>query len=147
MPSSPLPSAVTGRPRDTASSKWPKIPLRGKGDRDVTTRICETRRRPSKSTESHVTGSHRAQSHRAALRKLVSAELENLPRVKAERCPRAAYGSFVAQVLTAVHHEKDRERAAKGAAEALRNRCRLSRWNERDRRVQRLRGWLSGAAS
>lgn len=101
----------------------------------MTTRICETRRRPAK----------HAEPHSAALRKLVSAELENLPRVKAEPCPRAAHGPFLDQVLTAVPHENGKEPVAKGAAKALRDRYRRSRWNERDRRVQRLRGWLSGA--
>ena len=121
----------------------------------MTTRICETRRRPTKgfgphlaepfAVESPSTQPHSARPHGAALRKLVSAELEKRPRVKAEPCPRAAHGSFLDRVLTAVRPENDMEPVTKGAAEALRNRYRLSRWNERDRRVQRLRCWLSGA--
>lgn len=126
----------------------------------MTTRIYETRRRPSKGFGAHIAEppvaeyvvvkyhspkSSVVKTHHTALRKLISAELGKLPRVKAEPCPRAAHGSFLERVLTAVHLENGMEPVTKGAAEALRNRYRLSRWNERDRRVQRLRCWLSGA--
>ncbi|MBB5850377.1 hypothetical protein ACFQ05_31840 [Amycolatopsis umgeniensis] len=70
----------------------------------MTTRICETRRRPG--------------THAGALRMLVSAELEKPPRVAVKP-----------------------EAPAKNDA----TRYHFPRWNPRDRRVQRLRGWLSGA--
>ncbi|RSN19258.1 hypothetical protein DMC61_40425 [Amycolatopsis sp. WAC 04169] len=86
----------------------------------MTTRICETRRRPGT----------RAPARRAPL----AAELERLPRVVATP---ETHASLLDDVLAAIRH-------LDGAALATRSRRRFPRWNPRDRRVQRLRGWLSG---
>ncbi|MFJ8915000.1 hypothetical protein [Amycolatopsis sp. NPDC102389] len=86
----------------------------------MTTRICETRRRPG--------------TQAAARRTLLAAELERLPRIEAK--PETHTG-LLDDVLTAI-------RQLEGAALATRSRRRFPRWNPRDRRVQRLRGWLSG---
>ncbi|RSN54547.1 hypothetical protein DMH01_37180 [Amycolatopsis sp. WAC 04182] len=80
----------------------------------MTTRICETRRRPS--------------THAVARRARAAAELERLPEDVAKPETQA---SLLDDVLTAIRH-------LDGTALA-------TRWNPRDRRVQRLRGWLSGA--
>ncbi|GAB3746017.1 hypothetical protein GCM10027598_83550 [Amycolatopsis oliviviridis] len=85
----------------------------------MTTRICETRRRP---------GAH------AAAWPQVSVELEKLPRLMAKPEPPA---SLLDGVLTAVRRLED-------TAPAFPRRFHLPRWTTRDRRVQRLRGWLSG---
>ncbi|WP_410664011.1 hypothetical protein [Amycolatopsis sp. lyj-84] len=89
----------------------------------MTTRICETRHRPG--------------THAGALRALVSAELERLPRLAAKPEKRAP---LLDDVLTAFRQLDD-------AAPATRPRRRyhFPSWSPRDRRVQRLRGWLSGA--
>ncbi|ANN18105.1 hypothetical protein SD37_22300 [Amycolatopsis orientalis] len=93
----------------------------------MTTRICETRRRPG--------------AHAGALRTLVSAELEKLPKVavKPETPP-----PLLDDVLTTVRR-LDGVAPAGAAAARPRHRYHFPRWNPRDRRVQRLRGWLSGA--
>ncbi len=79
------------------------------------------------------------------MRALVSAELEKLPRVKAEPGAHAPRISFLDHVLATVQHTDGADPKTASAAESPRRRYRLIRWNERDRRVQRLRGWLSGA--
>ncbi|MFE5501920.1 hypothetical protein ACFQ73_05110 [Amycolatopsis japonica] len=86
----------------------------------MTTRICETRRRPG--------------THASGRRVPLTAELERLPRVVAKP---ETHGSLLDDVLTAIRH-------LDGAALATRSRRRFPRWSPRDRRVQRLRGWLSG---
>ncbi|WP_414941345.1 hypothetical protein [Amycolatopsis sp. cmx-11-51] len=93
----------------------------------MTTRICETRRRSG--------------THAGAFRTLVSAELERLPRVAAKPETRT---SLLDDVLTAIRRLDGADPAANDAARPLR-RYHFPRWNPRDRRVQRLRGWLSGA--
>ncbi|MEU3628711.1 hypothetical protein BS329_16295 [Amycolatopsis coloradensis] len=93
----------------------------------MTTRICETRRRPG--------------THAVAFRTLVSAELERLPRVVAKP---ETHASLLDDVLTAVRRLDGAVPATTGAARP-RRRYHFPRWNPRDRRVQRLRGWLSGA--
>ncbi|RSN05452.1 hypothetical protein DMC63_38125 [Streptomyces sp. WAC 05977] len=87
----------------------------------MTTRICETHRR---------SGTH-------AARRLarVAAEPGRPRRVVAEP---ETHASLLDDVLTAIRHFD-------GAALAPRSRRRLPGWSPRDRRVQRLRGWLSGA--
>ncbi|KFU81722.1 hypothetical protein SAMN04489729_0419 [Amycolatopsis lurida] len=87
----------------------------------MTTRICETHRRPG--------------SPAVARRARVAAELERLPEVVAQP---ETHASLLDDVLTAIRH-------LDGAALATRSRHRFPGWNPRDRRVQRLRGWLSGA--
>ncbi|WP_340681576.1 hypothetical protein LCL61_22805 [Amycolatopsis coloradensis] len=87
----------------------------------MTTRICETRRRPG--------------THAVARRARVAAEFERLPRVVTEP---ETHASLLDDVLTAIRH-------LDGAALATRSRRRLPAWTPGDRRVQRLRGWLSGA--
>ncbi len=89
----------------------------------MTTRICETRRRPG--------------THAGALRALVSAELERLPRLAVESEKPAA---LLDDVLIAFRRLDDA-----APATLPRRRYHFPRWNPRDRRVQRLRGWLSGA--
>lgn len=80
----------------------------------MTTRICETRRRPG--------------TPAVVRRARVAAELERVP----EGVTRPeTHASLLDDVLTAIRH-------LDGTALA-------TRWNPRDRRVQRLRGWLSGA--
>ncbi|EME50999.1 hypothetical protein [Amycolatopsis decaplanina] len=85
----------------------------------MTTRICETRRRPGTN---------------AVVRRAPVAELGRPPggEVKSE-----THASLLDDVLIAIRH-------LDGAALATRSRRRFPRWNPRDRRVQRLRGWLSG---
>ncbi|WP_410646054.1 hypothetical protein [Amycolatopsis sp. cmx-4-54] len=87
----------------------------------MTTRICETRRRPG--------------TRAAARRARVAAEPDRLPEGVAKP---ETHTSLLDDVLTAIRH-------LDGAALATRSRCRFPGWNPRDRRVQRLRGWLSGA--
>ncbi|HET6288057.1 MAG TPA: hypothetical protein VFG15_15060 [Amycolatopsis sp.] len=82
----------------------------------MTTRICETRRRPG--------------THTGLRRASIAAERERAPRVAAKS---ETHASLLDEVLTAIRHFD-------GAAFVKR-----SRWNPRDRRVQRLRGWLGGA--
>lgn len=82
----------------------------------MTTRICETRRRPG--------------THASARRVPLAAELERLPRVVPKP---ETHASLLDDVLTALRH-------LDGSA----SRRRFPRWSPRDRRVQRLRGWLSG---
>ncbi|MBE1574541.1 hypothetical protein ACFORH_38530 [Amycolatopsis roodepoortensis] len=87
----------------------------------MTTRICETRRRPG--------------MHAAGRRARGAAEPERLPRVVVKP---DTHASLLDDVLIAIRHFD-------GAALATRSRRRLPGWSPRDRRVQRLRGWLSGA--
>ncbi|MEV7554494.1 hypothetical protein AB0N89_33170 [Amycolatopsis sp. NPDC089917] len=86
----------------------------------MTTRISETHRRPGKPA--------------GTSRTLVSSELEKLPRMVAIPETRA---SPLDDVLAAVRSLED-------TAPATPRRYHLPRWTMRDRRVQRLRGWLSG---
>ncbi|MFC3455395.1 hypothetical protein [Amycolatopsis speibonae] len=88
----------------------------------MTTRIRETRRRPGSQVGAALTP--------------VSAEVEKLPRATAEP---SADASPLDGVLTAVRELGDAAPTA-----PRRRRYRLPRWTTRDRRVQRLRGWLSG---
>ncbi|MFC9254744.1 hypothetical protein [Amycolatopsis thailandensis] len=88
----------------------------------MTTRIAETRRRPG--------------THAGTTWPLVSAELEKLPRVVAQP---EMHASPLDEVIAAVRRLED-------TAPATRRRYHVLRWTTRDRRVQRLRGWLSGVA-
>ncbi|OXM51165.1 hypothetical protein [Amycolatopsis alba] len=89
----------------------------------MTTRICETRRRPG--------------AYVGSVRTLLSAELEKLPRVAAKP---ETHAPLIDDVLTAVRNLEDA-----APAERARRRYHFPRWRPQDRRVQRLRGWLSGA--
>ncbi|KZB86186.1 hypothetical protein [Amycolatopsis regifaucium] len=92
----------------------------------MTTRICETRRRPG--------------TRAGPIRTPVSAELERLPRVSAKPEP---HPSLLDDVLTILQQPDGAAAATNGTARP-RQRYHFPRWNPRDRRVQRLRGWLSG---
>ncbi|MEV6909349.1 hypothetical protein [Amycolatopsis sp. NPDC051071] len=100
----------------------------------MTTRICEIDRRSGRTIR----------RHGAALRTLLAVELETLPRVAVKPEASASRGSLLDDVLSVLRHRDDAATPADDGARASR-RYRFPRWTVRDRRIQRLRGWLGGA--